>query len=138
MTVTAGRADWSSGYIQAELYKLLEELGYDVSDPAEFAHVPSYAYIGPDQCTSAADQENGKCKIGWITYDIQVTANNDFLAANPAAEALFEAVKLSMIDVSLAIVAQDEGESPTDLAIQWLADNRDLADGWVRSALAAA
>ena len=43
-----------------------------------------------------------------------------------------------MIDVSLAIVAQDEGESPTDLAIQWLADNRDLADGWVRSALAAA
>ena len=42
-----------------------------------------YASIGPDQCTSAADQENGKCKIGWITYDIQVTANNDFLAANP-------------------------------------------------------
>ena len=33
--VTAARANWSSGYFQAEMYKLLlEELGYNVSDPA--------------------------------------------------------------------------------------------------------
>ena len=96
-----------------------------------------FASIGPDQCPSAADQDSGKCKIGWVAADILVTANNDFLAANPAANALFEAVRLSVIDVSLANVAMGEGESPTDLATQWLADNRDLADEWIAAALAA-
>ena len=70
-----------------------------------------YASIGPDQCPSAADQDSGKCKIGWVATDILVTANNDFLAANPAARALFEVVRLSVIDVSLANVAMGEGES---------------------------
>ena len=33
--VTMGRANWSTGYFQAELYRqLLSELGYEVSDPA--------------------------------------------------------------------------------------------------------
>ena len=96
-----------------------------------------FAAIGPEQCPSAADQENGKCKIGWIAADILVTANNDFLAANPAAEALFEAVRLSVIDVSLANVAMGEGDSPRDLAIEWISDNRGLADEWIAAALAA-
>ena len=96
-----------------------------------------YASIGADQCPSAADQDSGKCKIGWIAADIQVTANNDFLAANPAAEALFKAVKLSVIDVSLVNVAMGRGESPTDLAAQWIADNRDLVDEWLYGALTA-
>ena len=40
--VLAGRADWSSGYFQAALYKLLlEELGYSVSDPSQFEMGPS-------------------------------------------------------------------------------------------------
>ena len=96
-----------------------------------------FASIGADQCPSAADQESGRCKIGWVAADILVTANNDFLAANPAAAALFEAVRLSVIDVSLANVAMGEGESPTDLATQWIADNRDLADEWVAAGMAA-
>ena len=90
-----------------------------------------YASIGPDQCPSAADQDSGKCKIGWVVHDILVTANNDFLAANPAAQALFEAVRLSVIDVSLANAAMGQGESPTDLATQWIADNRGLVDEWI-------
>ena len=97
-----------------------------------------YASIGADQCPSAADQPSGRCKIGWVAADILVTANSDFLAANPAAEALFEAVKLSVIDVSLANVAMGSGRSPTDLAAQWIADNRDLADEWITAARAAA
>ena len=56
-----------------------------------------YASISADQCPSAADQPSGRCKIGWVTADILVTANSDFLAANPAAEALFEVVKLSVM-----------------------------------------
>jgi glycine betaine/proline transport system substrate-binding protein len=97
-----------------------------------------FAAIGPDQCPAAADNADGLCPIGWIAADILITANNDFLAANPAAEALFEAVKLSVIDVSLANVDQDAGADPSDLATQWLADNRGLADGWIAAALAAA
>ena len=97
-----------------------------------------FAAIGPDQCPAAADNADGLCPIGWIAADILITANNEFLAANPAAAALFEAVKLSVIDVSLANVEQGEGASPTDLATQWLADNRALADEWIAAALAAA
>ncbi|MCE2513330.1 MAG: hypothetical protein J4F50_12465, partial [Acidimicrobiia bacterium] len=94
-----------------------------------------FAKIGPDQCPSAADQFDGLCPIGWIAADILVTANNDFLSANPAARALFEVVRLSVIDVSLANLAQDGGASPTDLAVQWVADNRDLVDEWMVAAL---
>ena len=97
-----------------------------------------FAPIGVDQCPSAADEPSGRCKIGWVAADILVTANNNFLAANPAAEALFESVKLSVIDVSLANVAMGEGRSPTYLAAQWIADNRDLVDEWITAARAAA
>ena len=97
-----------------------------------------YASISSDQCPSAADQPSGKCKIGWVAADILVTANDDFLSANAAAEALFEVVKLSMIDVSLANVAIGRGKSPTELATQWIADNRDLVDEWIAIAIAAA
>ena len=48
--VTAGRADWSSGFFQGELYKqLLEELGYNVTDPARLELGPSIAYIAMAQ-----------------------------------------------------------------------------------------
>ena len=97
-----------------------------------------FAAIGPDQCPSAADTDDGKCPIGWLVSDILVTANNEFLEANPVAEALFHAVRLSVIDVSLANAEQDGGASPTDLAIQWITDNRDLVDEWLAAARAAA
>ena len=47
-------------------------------------------------------------------------------------------VTLSVIDVSLANVAQGDGEDPRDIAIQWIADNRGLVDEWIAAALAAA
>ena len=97
-----------------------------------------FAAIGSEQCPSAANTDDGRCPIGWITYDILVTARNEFLDANPVAAALFEAVKLSVIDVSLAAAKQNGGENPTDLAVQWIADNRDLVDEWIAAARAAA
>ncbi len=99
---------------------------------------PVNAKLGAELCPAAADSADGLCQLGWIAADILVTANNDFLAANPAAEALFDAVTLSVIDVSLANVAQGDGEDPRDIAIQWIADNRGLADEWIAAALAAA
>ena len=96
-----------------------------------------YEPVSADQCPSAADQPDGLCKIGWIAADIRVTANNDFLAANPAAKALFEAVKLPVVDVSEANVGVNEGRSPRDLAVRWVADNRSLVDQWLDAARAA-
>ena len=93
-----------------------------------------FAAISEDQCLSAADKPDGQCKIGWLAADIQVTANNDFMAANPAARALFEAVRLSLIDVSLANLAMVGGESPTDLATEWIADHRSVVDEWIAAA----
>ena len=50
VSVTAGRANWSSGYFQAEVYKLLlEELGYNVSDPGWLELGPNNGYIAMAQ-----------------------------------------------------------------------------------------
>jgi glycine betaine/proline transport system substrate-binding protein len=82
------------------------------------------------------------CWIGWDAADIQVTANNEFLAANPAAEALFEVVVLSVIDVADQNVKYTNGEDTEDdvkrHAAEWIADNRDLVDSWLDTARAAA
>ena len=49
-SITMARADWSTGYFQAYIYRaLLTELGYDVSDPAELELGPSLAYLGMAQ-----------------------------------------------------------------------------------------
>lgn len=43
--ITMGRANWSSGYVQAEiLHNLLEEIGYDVSSPADNEFAPDLGY----------------------------------------------------------------------------------------------
>ena len=98
-----------------------------------------FATINPQQCPSAAHTDNGMCPIGWTANDILVTARNEFLDANPTAETLFELVKLPIIDVSLAIAAQEEeGAHPADLAAEWIADNRRLVDSWIAAAVAAA
>lgn len=50
VTVTMGRADWSTGYFQAYVYQaLLEELGYEVTDPALLELGPSLAYLSMAQ-----------------------------------------------------------------------------------------
>ena len=46
VSVNMARADWQSGYFQAQVYKqMLEELGYDVSEPSETELGPSGAYL---------------------------------------------------------------------------------------------
>ena len=45
--LTMARADWSSGYFQAALYReLLQMLGYKVTDPADRELAPNLAYLG--------------------------------------------------------------------------------------------
>ncbi|MYH79002.1 MAG: hypothetical protein F4134_14925 [Acidimicrobiaceae bacterium] len=118
----------------------------DDSNPADQPHghdhnqrgadgTGGFAPISADQCPSAADEPSGRCRIGWFAPDIQVTANKDFLDANPAARALFEAVKLSVVEVSQINVAVSGGSSPANQAVMWVAENRALVDQWLTAAL---
>ena len=95
--------------------------------------------IPVEQCPAAA--EFGYCPIGWVPADIQVTANSDWLAANPAAAELLRQAKLSVVDVSIANVEQDQGDYTEAEIAQaaggWIADNRAVVDGWLAAALAA-
>jgi len=46
VSVTMARANWTTGYMQAAIYRqLLEELGYEVSDPADLELAPANAYL---------------------------------------------------------------------------------------------
>ncbi len=78
------------------------------------------------------------CLLGWDAADIAVIANNDFLAANPAAARLFELFTINPVDVALQNVRMQTGENTEDdikrHAADWIARNRDLADSWLRAA----
>ena len=93
------------------------------------------AALGTDTCSA------DPCHLGWVAADIQVSANNEFLAANPAAEALLEQVKISVIDVALQNVLYDGGQNTTEdvngHAADWIADNRAQVDEWIATAIAA-
>ena len=94
-----------------------------------------FASIAQDQCPSATDQPDGKCPIGWLGNDILVTANSDFLEANPAAKLLFTAVRLTVLEVSVATeTLRRTGADPDDVAAQWIANNRDRVDSWLAAA----
>ena len=97
---------------------------------------PGTATLSSDSCPDAV--ERGTCQLGWLAADILVTARNDLLANHPAAATLLELVKLNVVDVSLQVVAQDGGETPQNLATQWIANNQDLVDSWLAIARAAA
>ena len=99
---------------------------------------PGLANIGPEQCPAAANADN--CQLAWVAADIQVTANTEWLNANPHAAELFCAVGLSVIEVSLANFDQkNAGDGATEefisgLASDWIAENRDKVDGWLHRA----
>lgn len=82
------------------------------------------------------------CQMGFVPADIRVVANNDFLAENPAAEALFEAVVIPAQDIYDQNLAMNEGAgSQADIdaaADEWIEENRSLVDTWLDAARAAA
>ncbi len=93
------------------------------------------AALPADQCPSQP------CEMGFVAADIHVVAHNDFLAANPAAEVLFEQVTIPVIDVALQNVRMGEGENTQpDIdrhAQEWIAANRATVDAWLDAARAA-
>jgi glycine betaine/proline transport system substrate-binding protein len=104
----------------------------------EYEQPDATAEIGADSCLlNSADE----CRLAWTAADILVSGNNDFLAANPAAEELFLQVVMPLIDVALANVEQGGTDgSATEIraiAERWIAGNRGLVDGWMDAARAA-
>jgi glycine betaine/proline transport system substrate-binding protein len=96
-----------------------------------------YSALSDDVCTQGPDG----CQTGWEAADIEVTANKAWLADNPAAGALFLAFQPPLIDMAIAGVSYDASDGSQsaveEIAAAWLTANRDLADSWIGTALAA-
>ena len=105
-----------------------------VEGGAEHDQRPGVAGIGPDSCPGS----DGECQLGWIAADIQATARTEFLDANPAAAKLLELFQMDVLEVSLLNVEMADGADVGDLADRWIEENRDLVDGWLTEARAAA
>ena len=106
---------------------------------AEWLSVPEGTPL-PDGAT-ANTEFNGK-NLGFAVDSIRVVARNDFLEANPAARALFEAAKIDINDVSAEALRISKGEDkPEDLqrhADEWIAAHQADYDSWLAAARAAA
>ena len=80
--------------------------------------------------------------LGFAVNELRILANNDFLAANPAAEKLFELAEIDINDVSAENLLMRQGEDSIE-AIDghvdaWIETNRAAYDGWIEAARAAA
>ena len=98
---------------------------------------PGTANLNEEDCPAVA--EAGVCQLGFVAADIQVTANSEWLQANPKAAGLFCAVRLSVVDVALANLEQTNEDDKTEeftaeLASKWIAENRDQVDEWLDEA----
>ena len=104
---------------------------------------PEQALEGQDGVSAVGDAcTNDPCTTMFTPSDIVVTANKDFLAANPAAASLLENFELDPLAVAVQAVAIDAGaNSDAEIAAaaaEWIAANRDKIDPWIEAALAAA
>ncbi|HAB57967.1 MAG TPA: proline/glycine betaine ABC transporter substrate-binding protein ProX [Acidimicrobiaceae bacterium] len=114
---------------------ILDDSNPNGDDGGEFyTQRPGFDGFSADFCTQP-------CQLGWKPADIQVTANNDFLAANPFLEALFPLMTPSVIDISILQVEQANGDGSEaeveSIAAGWIANNQDLVSSWLEEAAAA-
>jgi glycine betaine/proline transport system substrate-binding protein len=104
----------------------------------EWLEVPYTAL--PDGATGETTFK-GK-NLGFAVDSIRVVARNDFLAANPAAAALFAAAAIDIADISAQnklIADGEDGSADIDRHVAaWIETNRATYDGWLASARAAA
>ena len=103
---------------------------------------PEQALEGQDGMSAVGDAcTDDPCTTMFTPSDIVVTANKDFLAANPAAASLLESFEMDALAVAVQAVAIDAGaNSEAEIkaaAAEWIANNRDRIDPWIEAALAA-
>lgn len=80
--------------------------------------------------------------MGFASSDIMVVANQGFLDENPAAAALFDAMRLTLADIAEQNDRMNGGEdSQADIESyvdEWIAANQATWDGWLQAARDAA
>lgn len=104
---------------------------------------PGRSEIDESECPAAADMD-GICQLGWLSNNIQVTANIDWLKANPNAAELLCVVQLPLDDVLQAIaeISKADAESREAAVVKqasnWITENRMKVDEWLDRARNAA
>jgi glycine betaine/proline transport system substrate-binding protein len=82
------------------------------------------------------------CEMGFAPNDLRIVANNDFLEENPVVRKLFELIEIPVEDMNAQNLRMNEGENTQEdierHAEEWIAAHRDLVDGWLEEARAAA
>jgi len=78
------------------------------------------------------------CEMGWPANDIRPVANKEFLENNPSVSKLLEVAEIPLEDIFAQNARMQKGEdSQADIerhADEWIANNRDLVDGWLDEA----
>jgi glycine betaine/proline transport system substrate-binding protein len=81
---------------------------------------------------------NDPCLMGFPGNDINVVANNQFLAENPSARKLFEVMAIPLDDIFKQNNRMNAGESSQqdidNHAREWAATNQDLWNSWLEQA----
>lgn len=109
----------------------------------EISPIPSQA-PGEDRMTVSGVKGavTDPVKLGFVVSDVQVVANKNFMAENPAAKRLFEVVTLPLADISEQNTKMFEGEdSAKDIerhVTEWIAANQATWDAWLEEARKAA
>lgn len=103
---------------------------------------PSSTLEGQDGVSSVGDAcTNDPCTTMFTPSDIVISANSEWLDANPAAASLLSNFVLDPLAVAVQAVAIDSGlNSAADIsaaAADWIASNRAEIDGWIATAIAA-
>jgi glycine betaine/proline transport system substrate-binding protein len=82
------------------------------------------------------------CNLGFPANDIRPVANSQFLDDNPAVRALLEEASIPVDAIfeqnALMSAGEDGADDIARHAADWIAENRDLVDGWLESARGAA
>lgn len=76
--------------------------------------------------------------MGYVSGDIRIVANQEFLDENPAAASLLSDITLDLTWINEATVEFGEGGDVEEIAAEWIESNRDTVDAWLNAARAAA
>lgn len=81
-------------------------------------------------------------KLGFVTADIRIVANRNFLADNPAARRFFEIFFLPLADINAQNYLMEQGEKSREHiekhARDWISRNQKQWDSWLQQAREAA
>jgi glycine betaine/proline transport system substrate-binding protein len=82
------------------------------------------------------------CEMGWPANDIRPVVNKQFLNDNPAVRALFQEIQVPIEDIfaqnAKMYKGEDRKEDIVRHAKQWIEDNQDTFNAWIRTAKQAA